>query len=458
MLDPADFGLAAMMTVVIGLATALADAGIGDAIIARQVSRRDHLSSLYWANVLIGVATAALVLASTPLLTAFYAEPRLAELVPFAAAVFVMAPLGRQFAVLLQKDLQFRTLARIETASALASPVVAIPLAIAGAGAASILSGLLASTAVKSGMLVLRGWRTWRPGFRLRVDDLREYVGFGLNRMGERLATYLGSNVDYILIGRFLGVEALGIYSIPFQLVIVPQTRLNPVVTRVAFPLFARRQRDDAALRRGFLELTRLIAFVTFPLMAGVAVIAPELMLVLFGPEWAASAPILQIVAVLGALFALGNTQGPIYLAKNRPDLAFRLNLVRLLVLTGAIYAAVGYGLITVAWTYVVVIAGMFVVARIILERLIDLSPLAYLKALSSPLLAALTMAVVVLGCTLALERLLGSPSAVVLVLQVVIGAGTYGLFLVWRERPYLRAMWRLLFSRGARAGSGESA
>jgi len=453
MLDPADFGLAAMMTVVIGLATALADAGIGDAIIARQVSRRDHLSSLYWANVLIGVATAALVLASTPLLTAFYAEPRLAELVPFAAAVFVMAPLGRQFAVLLQKDLRFRTLARVETVSALASPVVAIPLAIAGAGAASILSGLLASTAVKAGMLVWTGWRTWRPSLRLKADDLREYVGFGLNRMGERLTTYLGSNVDYILIGRFLGVEALGIYSIPFQLVIIPQTRLNPVLTRVAFPIFARRQRDDAALRRGFLELTQLVAFVTFPLMAGVAVVAPELVPVVFGPQWAASVPILQIVSILGALFALGNTQGPIYLAKNRPDLSLKISLGRLAVLSAAVYLVVTSGLINVAWTYVVVIAGMFVVARIMLERLIGLSPLAYLKTLASPLLAALTMAAVVLGSTLGLERLLGSPSAVVLVLQVVIGAGTYGLFLLWRERPYLLAMWRLLFPRGARTG-----
>jgi O-antigen/teichoic acid export membrane protein len=110
----------------------------------------------------------------------------------------------------------------------------------------------LAVASVKAAQLAFYGWRRWTPKLRLRRRDLKGFVGFGLYQMGERTIYYWSSNIDYVLIGRFLGPEQLGLYTIAYQLVVMPVSRLAPVLTRVAFPVFAKRQHDDAALRRGF--------------------------------------------------------------------------------------------------------------------------------------------------------------------------------------------------------------
>jgi O-antigen/teichoic acid export membrane protein len=203
LLDPREFGLAASVVVIIGLASAFADMGISQAIIAKRTTDRGTLSSLYWASVASGIAVGILVMACIPLITGFYDEPKLAALVPLAAVAFPITALGQQFMILLQKDLQFHTLAKIETTSSVARPVAAIGLALLGVGAAAIIGGYLANVTVKAGLLVLRGARTWCPGWRFRVSDLDGYIGFGLYQMGAKTMNYLGSNMDYLLIGRF---------------------------------------------------------------------------------------------------------------------------------------------------------------------------------------------------------------------------------------------------------------
>jgi teichuronic acid exporter len=247
-----------------------------------------------------------------------------------------------------------------------------------------------------------------------------------------------------------MGAHALGIYTIAYQLVVVPQVRLNPVLTRVAFPIFALRQGDNAVIRRGFLELTRLISMVTFPLMMGLAVTAPHLVPAIFGAKWEPSVPIIQIEAILGALFALGNPTGAIYLAKDRPDIGFKVNLARLVGVAGALYLAVHESLLAVAWAYVGVSAVLFVVTRLVLERLIGLSWRDYLFTLLRPALMTLVMGLAVLLVTIPLEEVLDDARAL-FALQVLAGAATYAALVLTLDRSYARSIWALLSARRAK-------
>lgn len=444
LLDPRDFGLAASAMVIIGLASTLAEAGITNAIITRQTSDRDVLSSLYWANLLIGVCVALLVVASIPVATAVFGEPGIGTLLLLAAPASVIAPLGQQFSALLSKDLRFKPLAFIEAGSVIGGVVAAIVLAYAGAGAASFIGGFLTQAALRSAALAVRGWATAPPRMRLRRADLAGYLAFGGWQMGERTLTYVGSNLDYILIGALLGPRLLGIYSVAFRLITIPQLRLNPILTRAAFPVFAKRRDDDAALRRGFLELSQLIGFIALPIMVAFAVTAPQLVPVVYGPRWAESVPVLQVLSIAGALFALGNPNGIIFLAKGRPDLGLKINAMRFCLLLVALGLAVQGGLIAVAWAFVGVLCFNFVVTRLVLRRVIGLTATEYFSGLRLPGLVAVGMGLAVLVVTPALRDLVEGEAAV-LVGQLAVAALALGGLVRLLAGEWAARTWRLV-------------
>jgi lipopolysaccharide exporter len=186
---------------------------------------------------------------------------------------------------------------------------------------------VLAQSTARMLQLVSVGWRRWKPGLHFARADLKGYLGFGLYQIGERTIYYWAANIDYLLIGRYLGASPLGVYTIAYQLVVMPVSRLNPILTKVAFPVFSRRQDDPAALRRGFGELTELVALVTFPLLVGLGVVAPIAVPAIFGPDWQPSVVLVQIMAVMGLLMCLSNPLGAALLAKGRADVGFWLNV-----------------------------------------------------------------------------------------------------------------------------------
>jgi O-antigen/teichoic acid export membrane protein len=453
LLDPRDFGLAASVMIVVGLAAAFGDAGLSNAIIAKKPADRQQLSSLYWANLATSWVVGLIVLCMTPVAVAYFGQDELWTLVPLAAIAFAVIPVGQQFGFLLQRELKFNVIAKIEACAYVGGTGTAIALAAAGAGAASFVAGFLAMSAIKSGGLAAYGWRRWKPALHFRRSDLDGYVGFGLYQIGERFTNYLGANVDYLLIGRFLGPEALGIYSIAYQIVTLPKLRLNPIVTRVAFPVMALRQSDNAALRRGFLDVSRVLAMVCFPLLVGLAVTAPHFVPAVYGPQWHDSIAVIQIEVVLGIIFVLGNPNGALYLAKDRPDIGFKLTVFRLVTASVAILAVVNEGLVAVAWAYVGITVLQFLVARVVLQRLIGLTVRDYAHALRHPTFVSLAMAGVVLAATPLIEAMVSSHGAV-LAVQVALGAATYVLTFLVAARSDVRQLAAMVVPRRAQAAS----
>jgi O-antigen/teichoic acid export membrane protein len=418
--------------------------GISNAIIARQTSERSVLSTLYWTNLAAGATVSLVIVAVTPLVEAIYGQRELLYLVPLAATIFLIAPLGQQFQVLLERDLRFDVLARMEIVAAIGGTCVAIVAAAIGAGAASLLLGVIATTTIRAAFLVTHGWRAWRPELLFRRRDLRGYLGFGLYQMAERSLSYMGQNIDYLLIGGFMGPAPLGAYSIAYQLVVVPQTQINPILTRIAFPVFAKRQNDVAALRRGFLEVTRLLSFVSFPAMVGLAVVAPHLVPIVFGEKWHQAVPLIQILSILGASKATGNPIGALVLAKNRPDIGFFTTIVQLLAVCVGLLVGVQYGVVGASWGHVIAVLLTFGVIRMIVRRLLSLSLMTYFAALRRPAELAVAMGVIVVGASFVLDRVVTS-QGLLLTLQIMIGVVVYCTLLMWFEGQYIFSLWRLL-------------
>ncbi|OEU66517.1 MAG: colanic acid exporter [Desulfobacterales bacterium PC51MH44] len=448
LLSPSDFGLMGMIMVVVGFAQAFADMGISNAIIHRQDATRNQLSSLYWLNIIAGIITFCVICASAPLVVEFYHEPRLHNLLYLTAAIFLITPFGQQFQILMQKKLRFNELAKIEIATSIVNSVVAIVLAFSGFGVYSLIWGQLAGTSTKVLMLFSTGWRNWRPGFHFSRHDLSNYLSFGLYQMGERSINYLNSNIDYLLIGSMLGAKSLGYYTLAYNLIIRPSIMINPVITKVAFPVFSRVQNETDRLKRGYLKVLQLLSTVNLPMMIGLAVIAPIAVPVIFGEQWLPSIILIQILTIVGLLRSTASIVGSLLMAKGRADLGFKWNLVLTITQIPGLYLGIKLGgMVGVAIAYAILQCIYAIFNYLVLIRIL-LGPCLreYIQRMWPSLWTSGAMAIAVLFSGIFLQNM---PYLPLLIIQILCGAAVYIGLMMYSQKMFVNEIKDMIFNEG---------
>jgi O-antigen/teichoic acid export membrane protein len=266
--------------------------------------------------------------------------------------------------------------------------------------------------------------------------------------MGERTANYVWSNVDYLVVGRFLGAVPLGIYSLAYETVIRPFTTINPILNTVTYPVFTRKQTDDSALRCGFLEVIRLISTLVFPVMAGLGVVAPLLVRVVFGEKWLAAVPIIQILCILGAARGLSNPVGSLLLAKGKVEVSFRWNVFLAVGNTATLWFVAPKGLHPLAWAEVATLLTIVVFSwKSFYYDTIRLQVWNYIGAIARPFVFSLVMCAFVYCLLISLEATL-VPKPFSLTILVVAGAASYILQYLVIDSKYVHSIWSLVVSR----------
>ena len=451
LLAPSDFGLMAMIMIVIGLGQVFVDAGISNAIIYRQDVTRQQLSSLYWLNIMAGIVVFFVVWAATPLVVTLFNEPRLAELVFWVAFTFLIIPVGQQFQILLQKELRFNLLAWIEVAAAVIATAVSIGTALLGQGVFALVWGALANAAVRTVLLLVVGLKNWRPAWRFKISDIRSFVSFGLYQLGERTINFLNSKLDTILIGSLLGAQALGFYTLAWNLIIQPLQKLNPIITRVAFPVFAKLQDDNARLKKSYMNALDILSTMNFPYFFGLAVVAPLLVPVVFGAQWLPSVILIQVLCVVGLFQTAGNPIGSLLLSKGRADWAFKWILVFVVAKIPAIYAGVVIGgSIGVAIALVgVYVLGSILGYIVLVRRLLQPCLKEYLESMWSAFWISLCMALIVLS----LAYIINLNDFIKLTVLVVSGIFTYGILTMRFRTKYILELKNTLINKDKKQG-----
>lgn len=423
LLTPADFGLMGMVMVVINFAQALADMGMSNAIIQKKTVPKDHLSSFFWLNVFTAVLLSVLTLLLRPLAVLYFEKPALSGYLSFAALIFLFSSASQTFTALLAKGLQFRTLALTEVLATTAYSISAIAFALHGLGVLSLIFGQLVRSSFFSLLLFLIFRKIWLPGLHFRMRELHEYFSFGLYQMGERILNFLNANVDYLVIGRFLGPSALGYYSLAFQLMTFPLNRINPVLTKVAFPAFSRIQDDNARLRSGYCRVIGYISLVSFPLLFGMLLLAPEFIDLVYGSDWRPCVHSLQVLALVGIFWSVGNPVGSLLLAKGKANVGFYWNLFAVAMTSLGVLFGVRWGIEGVAWSLLALQVPFFFIIQPIVNRLMDLKLSEYFGAIRTACISSIAMVTIVL----VLRRLLGATGA-----PLVFGIGLAGGFIAY--------------------------
>jgi len=345
-LAPADYGIFAMVISIVGIATVLGDFGLSMASIQSQTLTDAQRSNLFWTNTGLGLALSAVVYFSAAPIAAFYDRPELVAVTQASSAAFFLSAMSAQFRAEVSSKLRFRWLAAADVGSQAAGLILAIALAIQGAGYWALVAQQVCVAAVM--LCILIAGADWIPGRPRRNSDMRALYRFGANTLGVQLYTYVTSNADNVLVGRFVGTAALGVYTRAYQIFRLPMQQIAAPMTRVALPVLARLQDDDRY--DDYAQRAQIILSYTFGGMFFVmAATADPTIDLLLGDQWGEAKPIFAVLAIGGVFQALGYVYYWIFLSKARTGLQLRYTLIGRTVMLGAMAIGVHWGPIGVA-------------------------------------------------------------------------------------------------------------
>jgi O-antigen/teichoic acid export membrane protein len=393
LLTPADFGLVGMATIVTGFAAIFKDLGTSAAVIQRPEIPDDLLQSIFWLNVVFGLCLTFLLLGISPFIANLYHEPRVAKILSVLAPTFLIAGFSILHQSLLERKLEFNKLAKIEMVATLLAAIVGMSSALLGAGVWSLVYQTI--TLISTTTLQLWIATPWQPKLVFDWREVKSVTGFSLNLTGFSIFNYFARNADYFLIGRFLGAQSLGYYTLAYRLMFYPLQNIASVIGRVVFPIFSQMQHDHARFSYAYLRVTRTIALVSFPLMMGIWILAEPFVMAVFGSKWQPIIILLLILSPIGIIQSIGTTVGAIYQAKGRTDwmLWWGLSAGTLVVLSFGI--GLRWGLVGVASAYAIVSSLLIYPSFAIPFRLIDLSMREFLAGLGRPFLCSSLMLLV---------------------------------------------------------------
>ena len=400
-LTPDDYGLVGMASIVIGFAMLFSDLGTASTVIQRQNISEPFLSSIFWFNAIIGCLACVTIYLSAPLIAGFYQEPRLTLLMQVLSFNFLVAGGGIVQKALLERKLEFYSLAKIEIIASVVGSITGISAAVAGFGPWSLVYQTLVVTIVTTTLLWL--FAAWQPKRVLQWSELRTVYSYSLNLTGFNIFNYFARNADYLLIGRFLGSQALGYYTLAYRVMLYPLQNISSVLSRVLFPSLSLIQNDQVRFRSMYLRATGIVALVAFPLMLGLMGLADTLILVAFGVQWLPVASVLTILAPVGMLQSVGTLVGIIYQAMGRTDWMFRWGVGSGLLVILAFAIGLQWGILGVAAAYALIVAVISYPSFAIPFKLINLPMRDLLKVLWRPLISSGLMLVVVMGLKLTL-------------------------------------------------------
>ena len=418
-----DYGVAGYALVIMSFIETLEGLGIGQALIYYDRTP-ERTSTGFWLSLGAGVGLMLITyFIAAPLGGWFFNDPRAVEVTRVLSFSLPISALGLVHEYLLIKRLAFKQKFVPEFARALAKGLVSIALAFLGWGAWSLIWGQLAGTAVS----VIAFWLviSWRPTFQFDKTSARSLLSYGLQIVSNGGISIVLLNLDYLLIGHYMGAAALGVYTLAFRMPELLIKEFSSVIGRVMFPVYAKMKDDGQRLGRGFLLTLQYVNMITVPLGLGLALVAKPFVLVAFTDKWIEAIPVMSAIALYSLLRAMVFNVGDAYKAQGRPGLLTQIHLIQAIVSIPLLWwAAAVHGTITaVAWAQVAISFAAAIIKLLIAGRILNISLITILKALQGSLTAGALMTAAVLGL---LQLGVNWPPLLQLIASIAIGGLIY--------------------------------
>lgn len=434
---PEAFGLVAYATVFIAFAQIFVDQGFSDAIVQFSQLTREHLDTAFWASILMGGLLSIASVFASDAVASLFREPQLIPILRWLSPIFLLSALSSVQQAILRRELAFKSLTVRSLTANLVSGLIAVIMAFRGYGVWSLVAKLLVSAMVNMVML----WQVsdWRPGFRLSIRRFRELFLFGISILGGNFVDFISVHSDHFLIGYFLGSTALGYYTLAYNLLIVTTDLLISVPNAVAFPLLSSLQADSAGVKRAFGQVILLQSIVAYPIFLGIATLSSELIILLYGVQWSASIPVLQLLMLIGIVRSAMYIYSSVFRAAGKPSWRFWIYLLTAIMNVIGFALVVRLGIVAVAASYVIVSYLLSPFYFFMIRKLIGFSIRSHLSQYSPAVISSLVM----LAVLYVFRLIIGEQMALPLRLSILVmtGAAVYLLTLRLTYPPAYKQM-----------------
>lgn len=353
LLKPQDYGLIAMVAVVVNFSYPFRNLGLSAATMQRSEITDKQVSTLFWVNVGLSVAAMLITAALAPAIAAFFGEPRLIWITLAFAASFIFGGLTVQHEALLKRQMRFMAIAANEVISMLLGTTTAICLAWKGFGYwALVCSQLAIGSSYALGVWLICRWRPGLPNWNSGVGSM---LRFGRNLTGFNVLNYLARNVDNLLIGRYWGAQQLGIYARAYQLLLLPLDQIIAPIDGVAVTALSRLAEDADRYRQAYLRMLEKLAMITMPAMALMIVTSDWLVRVILGPQWIETGRVFALLGIIGIVEPVSSTMGWLLISQGRTHHILQWGIIDAVVSIASIIAGLPWGAVGVAASYAIV-------------------------------------------------------------------------------------------------------
>lgn len=349
-LTPDDFGLVAMVTAVTGFFLLFKDLGLSAATIQRAEVNHEQVTALFWVNVAAGSLIALVTLAAAPAVAWFYKDSRLTVLTMVLAPMFLFGGFAVQHQALLTRQMRYGALAMIEIAALVAGAATGLITAWIGVGYWA-LAYMPVANALAGAVGVWIACK-WRPGLPSRHAGVRSMLGFGGDVTAFSVINYIARTIDKVLIGRFWGDHALGVYERAYKLLLTPLQQFNAPVAAVAVPALSRLADQPDRYRHAYLRILEKLTILAIPAIGFMIVTADWLVLVFLGRQWEEAGRLFAILGVAALATPVTNSTGWLFISQGRSRDMLHWGVARGIIVVTAVCIGLKWGAVGVAIAY----------------------------------------------------------------------------------------------------------
>jgi len=347
MLSPRDYGLLGMVMVFTAFLNIFRDLGLSVATVQRAEINEQQVSTLFWLNVALGAALAALLAGCALPIAHFYGEPRLARVTLWLSLGFIISAAGTQSTALLTRRMHFGYVGLNELIALVVGGAIGIGMAIEGYGVFALVGQALGqAVAATTGSFA---FARWRPGLPRRTAGIGQMVRFGGYLTAFNVINYIAFNIEKPLLGRFWDATVVGLYTRSFTLMNYPVILALWPITRVMLPVLSKLQKDKERFAAVLVRVLRLLSLIGFPIAGGLVVMADEAVLVAYGDTWENAVPIFRILCLAGIPQSWAMFSGSIFTSTGKTRELFRIGCVTTSIYVVAMVPCVWFGAVGAA-------------------------------------------------------------------------------------------------------------
>ena len=332
LLLPEEFGIIGFAVVFTGIIKVLSDMGMSAALIQRKDEdlKPVDYDTAFWAGIVWGLFLAAIVtFAVAPIAASFFNEPLLKTIIPVLSISFLLKPLTTVHIVNITREMDFKKIVLPRNISNITAAVIAIIMALTGFGVWS----LVFQRVLTNLFLAVIYWfvSDWRPKIRFSPISFKKIFSFGVYTTGTKVLNFLTGNIDYLIIGKMLGAQPLGVYSLAYNLTYVVRGQIMNVVNKVFYPVYSKIQDDASTIKRYYFKVIKYNCIVIYPIMVGLILLAKPLVLLGLGERWSDAVIPIQLMAGAGLVHLLTSSNTILLRGIGKPRLEMIMSIIKTL-------------------------------------------------------------------------------------------------------------------------------